>query len=49
MAARGPQSGVTIEQIVTDFGISEAMPQNWLRGPISRKATGPAKLLSRAL
>lgn len=29
--ARGRESGVTITQIATDFGISEATLQNWLR------------------
>ena len=29
--ARGRESGVTIKQIATDFGISEATLQNWLR------------------
>ena len=29
--ARRRESGVTIKQIATDFGISEATLQNWLR------------------
>ena len=29
--ARSRESGVTIKQIATDFGISEATLQNWLR------------------
>lgn len=29
--ARSRESGVTIKQIATDFGISEAILQNWLR------------------
>lgn len=29
--ARGRESGVTVKQIATDFGISKATPQKWLR------------------
>ncbi|WP_084638111.1 helix-turn-helix domain-containing protein [Gordonia shandongensis] len=41
MSARRRESGFTIEQIATDFGISEATLQNWLRQADAEEGNRP--------
>ena len=46
--ARRRESGVTIKQIATDFGISEATLQNWLRQADVEEGTRPGQTAAEA-
>lgn len=46
--ARRRESGVTIKQIATDFGISEATLQNWLRQADIEEGNRPGQTADEA-
>ena len=46
--ARRRESGVTIKQIATDFGISEATLQNWLRQADIEEGNRPGQTAGEA-
>ena len=46
--ARRRESGVTIKQIATDFGISEATLQNWLRQADIEEGNRPGQTVGEA-
>lgn len=46
--ARSREGGVTIEQIATDFGISEATLQNWLRQAEVEDGNRPGRAAAEA-
>lgn len=46
--ARRRESGVTIKQIATDFGISEATVQNWLRQADIEEGSRPGQTAADA-
>lgn len=46
--ARRRESGVTLKQIATDFGISEATLQNWLRQADIEKGARPGQTSEEA-
>lgn len=46
--ARRRESGVTIKQIATDFGVSEATLQNWLRQADVEEGNRPGQTAAEA-